>query len=224
MSWVTPTLHHMGVTQEVTPAELSNPWLRAEAICEGSLDRRPWTMDDEREPRRASVLARVGPALLVVIAVSVSGWFLFWRGNTVPDVRGADGGVSMVEPLLDAGFCVDFESWKGKGPPVHRVGEPPVLDRGGCLLHRRPDPAPGTRRSAGSTVTVTVSGSSWWPRDAVDWDAIPLDPSGADGSDRLARDPDLLYVDQPSNHPFTRAARISQREENDWLGWMMSDS
>jgi hypothetical protein len=116
------------------------------------------------------------PKALAVASIVVVALFVVDRpsGRSVPDIRGS---VPMgdyqdrrwVQPLLDAGFCVDF-GYDAQASSFARDGHfESVSD---SYVIGREIPEPGARLLAGSTVTVIVGGSSMIG--SMDWDSVPL--------------------------------------------------
>jgi hypothetical protein len=94
------------------------------------------------------------------------------RGHlrAVPDVRGNLPGGRGIQPLIDAGFCVDFV-YDRDAKTIHRDGLFETFSDTYVIGRQTPDP--GSQLSRGSTVTVTVGGTPFGgPR--TNWDAQPL--------------------------------------------------
>jgi len=96
-------------------------------------------------------------------------------GAPVPDVLGnlPQGDVfsedGWIQPLLDAGFCVDFV-YDQAATSFYRDGHFEAISD--TYVIGREDPEPGTHRPAGSTVTVTVGGVPMGGPE-TDWNSAP---------------------------------------------------
>ena len=75
-----------------------------------------------------------------------------------------------IQPLLDAGFCVDFR-YDASATRFERDGHIELVADAYVIGGETPDP--GSRLATGSTVTVIVGGSPLGGP-STNWDSVPL--------------------------------------------------